>query len=179
MPTIKGAGDVQDNLHTAIISIGSNLGDKLDNCRRAVDALRALDHTTVVACSRFYKTAPVDYLDQDWFVNAAVKIATRFDAHTLLDALKRIQQRAGRYADVIRFGPRIIDLDIIFYDETVIDTPDLLIPHPRLHKRRFVLQPICDIDPAIVHPILKKDVWALLERLDDDAQSVEPICCDC
>jgi 2-amino-4-hydroxy-6-hydroxymethyldihydropteridine diphosphokinase len=171
--------DVQGNLHTAIISIGSNLGDKLDNCRRAIDALKALGHTTVVACSRFYKTAPVDFLEQDWFVNAAVKVATRLDARALLDALNGIQQRAGRHGDAIRFGPRIIDLDIIFYDETVIETPDLLIPHPRLHKRRFVLQPICDIDPAIVHPILKKDVRALLDRLDDDAQSVEPICCDC
>ena len=170
---------MKGNLHTAIISIGSNLGNKLDNCRRAIDALSALEHTTVVACSRFYKTAPVDYLEQDWFVNAAAKAATRLDAHALLEALKGIQQRAGRHGDSIRFGPRIIDLDIIFYDETVLDTPDLLIPHPRLHKRRFVLQPICDIDPAIVHPILKKNVRALLERLDDDAQSVEPICCDC
>lgn len=170
---------MQNNLHTAIISIGSNLGDKLDNCRRAIDALKALGHTTVVACSRFYKTAPVDYLEQDWFVNAAVKVATRLDAHALLDTLKGIQQRAGRHGDAIRFGPRIIDLDIIFFDETVIETSDLLIPHPRLHKRRFVLQPICDIDPEIVHPKLKKDVRILLEQLDDDAQSVEPICCDC
>ena len=97
----------------------------------------------------------------------------------MLDALKGIQQRAGRCGDAIRFGPRIIDLDIIFYDETVIETPDLLIPHPRLHKRRFVLQPICDIDPAILHPILKKDVRALLDRLDEDAQSVEPRRRDC
>ena len=170
---------MQNNLHTAIISIGSNLGDKLDNCRRAIGALKALDHTTLVACSRFYKTAPVDYLEQDWFVNAAVKVATRLDAHALLDALKKIQQRAGRHGDAIRFGPRIIDLDIIFYDEAVIETSELLIPHPRLHKRRFVLQPICDIDPEIVHPKLKKDVRILLELLDDDAQIVEPICCDC
>lgn len=179
MQTIKRVDEVQDTCHTVIISIGSNLGDKLDNCRRAIDALRALAHTSVVACSRFYKTAPVDYLDQDWFVNAAVKVVTRLDAHALLDALKGIQRRAGRHDDSIRFGPRIIDLDIIFYAKTVIETPDLLIPHPRLHKRRFVLQPICDIDPAIVHPILKKDVQSLLDQLDDDAQNVEPICCDC
>lgn len=175
----RQAGDVQDNLHTAIISIGSNLGDKLENCRRAINALNALAQTTLIACSRFYKTDPVDFLDQDWFVNAAVKVATRLDAHALLNALKEIQRRAGRLGDPVRFGPRIIDLDIIFYDQSVIETPDLLIPHPRLHKRRFVLQPICDIDPAIVHPILKKDVRSLLDRLDDDAQGVEPLCCDC
>ena len=126
---------MQDNLHTAIISIGSNLEDKLVNCRRAIDALRALAHTTVDACSRFYKTAPVDYLNQDWFVNAAVKVSTRLDAHALLGALKGIQQRAGRHGDSIRFGPRIIDLDIIFYDETVIETPDLLdTPSPPAQK---------------------------------------------
>ena len=165
--------------HSVIISVGSNIGDKQDNCQKGIDHLMASGNAFLVKASRFYRTSPVDYLDQDWFVNAAVKVTTRFDAHGLLDALIGIQRRAGRHGDSIRFGPRIIDLDIIFYDETVIETPDLLIPHPRLHKRRFVLQPICDIDPAIVHPILKKNVRALLERLDDDAQSVEPICCDC
>ncbi|MFZ0613299.1 MAG: 2-amino-4-hydroxy-6-hydroxymethyldihydropteridine diphosphokinase [Desulfobacterales bacterium] len=168
-----------DGRHTAIISIGSNLGDKLDNCRQAIESLRSVGQTRVSACSRFYKTAPVDYLDQDWFVNAVVKITTRLEAAQLLEALQEIQRRAGRRGDPVRFGPRIIDLDIIFFDAAVIETPELQIPHPRLHKRRFVLQPICDIDPAIVHPVLKQDVRLLLNQLKDDAQSVEPICCDC
>ena len=162
--------------HTAIISIGSNLGDKLENCRRAVSALDRIDHTTVSACSRFYKTAPVDYLDQEWFVNAVVKIDTGLNPLELLEALKDIQRRAGRVHDPIRFGPRIIDLDVIFFDDEIIDTPDLKIPHPRLHKRRFVLKPICDIDPAIVHPVFQKDVQSLLNQLTDEDQSVEVLC---
>ncbi len=170
---------MHDMPHTAIISIGSNLGDKLDNCRRAIDALNAPSQTVVTACSRFYKTEPVDYLDQDWFVNAAVRITTRRDAHALLGVLKAIQRQAGRRDGPVRFGPRIIDLDIIFYGETVMATPELVIPHPRMHKRRFVLQPICDIDPAIVHPVLKENVRTLLDRLVDDTQGVEPICSGC
>ncbi|MFZ0134134.1 MAG: 2-amino-4-hydroxy-6-hydroxymethyldihydropteridine diphosphokinase [Desulfobacterales bacterium] len=169
----------EEGLHTAIISIGSNLGDKLENCRQAIASLRSLGQTSVSACSRFYKTAPVDYLDQDWFVNAAVKITTRLEAFRLLQALQEIQRRAGRRGDPVRFGPRIIDLDIIFFDAAVIETPELRIPHPRMHKRRFVLQPICDIDPAIIHPVLKKDIRMLLDQLEDDAQGVEPLCCDC
>lgn len=164
------------DLHTAFISIGSNIGDKLANCQNAISALETVEDTRLCACSRFYKTAPVDYLDQDWFVNAAVKIDTKLAPRELLEALKEIQQRAGRLKDPIRFGPRIIDLDIIFYDTAIIDLPELVIPHPRMHKRRFVLQPICDIDPAFVHPVFQKDVRYLLDQLSDETQSVETLC---
>ena len=162
-----------DNLHTVFISLGSNLGDKLENCRQAVATLSALDRTRVVACSHFYKTEPVDYTDQDWFINAVVKVETELPPQVLLARLKEIQQNAGRTHDTVRFGPRIIDLDILFYDDRVIRTAGLEVPHPRMHKRRFVLQPICDIEPHILHPILKTTVEHLLEQLDDDAQSVE------
>ena len=171
-----GLTSVPINDHTAIISIGSNMGDKLENCHRAISALNGLDHTAVNARSRFYKTAPVDFLDQDWFVNAVVKIDTRLTPRELLDALQDIQRRAGRVHDPVRFGPRIIDLDVIFYDDEIIDTPELAVPHPRMHKRRFVLQPICDIDPAIVHPVFQQDVQSLLNQLTDEAQSVEVLC---
>jgi 2-amino-4-hydroxy-6-hydroxymethyldihydropteridine diphosphokinase len=159
--------------HTVFISLGSNMGDKLENCRHAVAALSALDLTRVVACSPFYKTEPVDYTDQDWFINAVVKVETELTPQDLLARLKEIQQNAGRTHDTVRFGPRIIDLDILFYDDRVIRTAGLEVPHPRMHKRRFVLQPICDIEPHILHPILKTTVEHLLEQLDDDAQSVE------
>ena len=159
--------------HVAYLSIGSNLGDKLDNCRRAVDALNRTPLTTVMAESPFYKTDPVDYIDQDWFVNVVVKIETGLDPFALLQRLQAIQREAGRLCDTVRFGPRIIDLDILFYDDAVIATAALEIPHPRLHKRRFVLQPICDIDPAIVHPVLQTTVSDLLARLEDENQRVE------
>jgi 2-amino-4-hydroxy-6-hydroxymethyldihydropteridine diphosphokinase len=167
------AGSLEMKNHVAYLSIGSNLGDKRDNCRRAVDALNRTPLTTVVAESPYYKTAPVDYTDQDWFVNAVVKIETGLDPLALLQRLQNIQREAGRLRDTVRFGPRIIDLDILFYDDAVIATGALEIPHPRMHKRRFVLRPICDIDPAIVHPVLQTSVSDLLARLEDENQRVE------
>lgn len=159
--------------HIAYISLGSNLGDKLENCNRAITELSRVAGTSVVDRSHYYKTAPVDYTDQDWFVNAVVKIRTRLDPLPLLAELKSIQRRAGRTHDPIRFGPRIIDLDIIFYDDAVIQSPDLVVPHPRMHKRAFVLVPICDIDSKIIHPVFKKDVRCLLDTLNDSAQGIE------
>jgi 2-amino-4-hydroxy-6-hydroxymethyldihydropteridine diphosphokinase len=157
--------------HTAYISVGSNLGDKLENCRRGIRRLER-DEVRLKAESRIYQTEPVDYLDQDWFINIVVKIETLLDPFRLLRLLQSIQRKAGRVQDSIRFGPRVLDLDIIFYDEVVIHSAQLVIPHPRMHKRRFVLQPLCDIDPAIMHPVLKTDVRTLQNRLDDNEQRI-------
>ena len=157
--------------HTAYISVGSNLGDKLENCRRGIRRLER-DDIWLKAESRIYQTEPVDYLDQDWFINIVVKIETLLDPSRLLRRLQSIQRKAGRLQESIRFGPRVLDLDIIFYDEAVINSAQLVIPHPRMHKRRFVLQPLCDIDPAIMHPVLKTDVRTLLNRLDDNEQRI-------
>jgi len=154
------------------ISIGSNLGDKLANCQHGIDALARTMQTVLVAQSTFYRTEPVDYLDQDWFVNAVVVIETRLDPMQLLADLKSIQAAAGRTQTHVRFGPRILDLDILLYGEKILATPELEIPHPRLHKRRFVLQPICDIDPKIVHPVLNVSMQTLLNRLDENDQKV-------
>jgi 2-amino-4-hydroxy-6-hydroxymethyldihydropteridine diphosphokinase len=140
--------------HTAFISIGSNLGNKLANCYDAIDAIRRTGAGRIVAQSKFYYTEPVDFVDQDWFVNAALKIETVLEPLALLSALQEIQMTAGRKSGGIRYGPRIIDLDIIFYDNIIFEHERLMIPHPRMHKRRFVLQPICDIDPQVIHPVL-------------------------
>ena len=158
--------------HFAIIAVGSNLGDKQANCQQGIDRLEASGHVSLVKASRFYRTSPVDFLDQDWFVNAAVKVETSLEPLELLTTLQIIQQQAGRTKGGIRFGPRVLDLDIIFYDQLVLQTPTLEIPHPRMHKRRFVLQPICDIDPDIVHPFLNIPLKSLLNQLDDDEQEV-------
>jgi len=123
--------------------------------------------------SLFYRTSPVDYLDQDWFVNAAVKIETELGPFDLLGALQGVQQAIGRKKGGIRFGPRVLDLDIIFYDGMILKTPALEIPHPRMHKRRFVLQPICDIDPGIMHPVLNQSVAFLLQSIDGDDQEIQ------
>jgi len=158
--------------HVVYISVGSNLGDKLDNCLKGIAALTASNHSMFLQSSRFFRTSPVDYTDQDWFVNAAVKIGTTQDPLNLLDELLAIQRQMGRKADTIRFGPRVLDLDILLYDDRVIRMPRLTIPHPRMHKRAFVLQPMCDIDASIMHPVLGKTVADLLARLGDDDQRV-------
>jgi 2-amino-4-hydroxy-6-hydroxymethyldihydropteridine diphosphokinase len=163
---VVGAG------HAVFISVGSNLGDKLDNCLKGIRALTDSGKSVLLGASRFFRTAPVDYTDQDWFINAAVKIRTSMEPLVLLDKLVAIQQQMGRKADSVRFGPRVLDLDILLYDDRIIRTPRLKIPHPRMHKRAFVLQPICDINPSIVHPVLGKTAADLLGRIADDGQRV-------
>ena len=158
--------------HIAYISVGSNIGDKLANCQKGVTSLAEAGRCRILAQSRIYATEPVDYEDQDWFVNMVVKLETSLDPFHLLDHIENIQRAAGRIQDPIRFGPRILDLDIVLYDDRVIESERLVIPHPRMHKRRFVLKPICDIDPSIIHPVLKKEMRALLKRLGDENQKV-------
>jgi len=146
--------------------------DKLLNCKKGIEDLAASGATSIKQRSRFYKTEPVDYNDQDWFVNAVIKIETTLDPFELLNNLKSIEQNKGRTYNNVRFGPRILDLDIILYDNAIINSEKLVIPHPRMHKRRFVLRPICDIDPYRIHPVLKKSMKYLLNRLDDNEQKV-------
>jgi 2-amino-4-hydroxy-6-hydroxymethyldihydropteridine diphosphokinase len=114
----------------------------------------------------------VDYKDQDWFINIMVKLETADDPFQLLDHIEEIQRAAGRMQDPIRFGPRILDLDIILYDDRIIESERLVVPHPRMHKRRFVLKPICDIDPEIIHPVLKQEMQILLKSLGKKEQKV-------
>jgi 2-amino-4-hydroxy-6-hydroxymethyldihydropteridine diphosphokinase len=159
-------------VHRVFISVGSNLGDALDNCLKGIAALTEAGTTSLRAVSRFYRTAPVDYTNQDWFVNAAVLIDTHLEPLALLDRTMAIQQRMGRKQNAIRFGPRLLDLDILLYDDRVMVAPRLEIPHPRMHKRAFVLQPICDIDPTVIHPVLKRSMGDLLDALDDDSQQI-------
>jgi len=166
-------------IHTVYISVGSNLGDRLRNCCEGIEALCADGQVKLVARSQFYETAPVDFTNQGWFLNAAVKIQTELIPLDLMFKLQAVQKALGRTTDDVRFGPRVLDLDIIFYDDLVLSTPELTIPHERMHKRRFVLQPICDIDPSIVHPVLGRDVKNLLDQLDKQGQHIQPCSYDC
>jgi len=158
--------------HTAYISVGSNLGNKIENCRKGIAALTRSAKTRLVDQSSIYRTEPVGYLDQDWFVNYVVKIETESDPLALLAALKSIEREAGRVKNTIRYGPRILDLDIILYDDLVLEDPRLMIPHPRMHKRRFVLKPICDIDPDMDHPVLHRSMQSLLDDLAETGQRI-------
>ncbi len=158
--------------HTAYICVGSNIGDKLLNCQKGIAGLTG-NGQCVLEQSPFYMTEPVDYEDQDWFINAVIKIGTALDPFQLLDLLKSVEKNAGRCSrEKIRFGPRMLDLDIILYDNTVMNTDRLTIPHPRMHERRFVLQPLCDIDFSIIHPVFRREMQYLLNHLTPGEQKV-------
>jgi len=165
-------------IHTAYIGVGSNIGDKLLNCKNGVMALAERQNTKIKKWSRFYQTEPVDYKNQDWFINGVVKIETDIDAFQLIKELKSIEHAAGRMDNTVRFGPRILDMDILLFDDIVVNSCGLIIPHPRMHKRRFVLKPICDIDPSIVHPVLNQELRYLLAALDENGQRIIEYQCD-
>ncbi len=166
------------NSHIAYISVGSNLGNRSLNCLRGISAIEASDQCQLLLKSVFYETEPVDYRDQRWFVNAVIKIETFFDPFVLLTKLKAIESESGRNFKEVRFGPRILDLDIIFYDNRLLDTDNLVIPHPRMHLRRFVLQPLCDIAPKMIHPVLKRTMVELLETQQSDHQRIFKLSCE-
>ncbi len=159
--------------HTAYIGMGSNVGNKLLRCERALSEILKIDRHRLLAQSSFYKTKPLGYTAQDWFLNAVVKIETDFDARELLRSLKAVESRLGRRQS-FRWGPRKIDLDLLFFDQEQIQSEALEIPHPRLHERQFVLVPLAEIDPHLMHPVLKKTVLELLELLKED-QGVEKL----
>ena len=163
--------------HVAYLSVGSNMGDRAENCRKGIRLLDEQEHTSVVKSSPFYQTEPVDYLDQDWFVNGIIQVKTTLSPAKLLETVKGIERQVGRKTGVVRFGPRILDMDIILYDSRIVNQPDIEIPHPRMHKRCFVLKPLCDIDPDIVHPVLQQTMHALLEAIDHQGQEVIPFPC--
>ena len=164
--------DIGLKSHIVYISVGSNIEDKYLNCINGINALTQKGKTSIIKKSEFYETEPVDYTDQDWFVNGVVKIGTSLDPSELLKMLKAIEKGIGRTQTLIRYGPRILDMDIILYDDLVLNSPQLTIPHPRMHKRRFVLCPICDIDPDMIHPVLHYKMRNLLDKLEDFDQKV-------
>ena len=148
---------------TVYLALGTNLGDRLANLRAAIDALApSIVHRQ---SSHIYETPPWGYLDQPAFLNMTVKCETDLDAAFLLTHLKQIEVQVGR-VESFHWGPRLIDIDILFYDNLVMDTPQLVIPHPRLHERAFVLIPLADIAPDLVHPVLDKTIRELLQAVD-------------
>jgi 2-amino-4-hydroxy-6-hydroxymethyldihydropteridine diphosphokinase len=164
---------VRPGWHLVLVGVGANLGDPLAACRSGIAAVAADGAVRIVAVSRFYHTAPRDYAPQDWFVNAVAALETRLGPRALLNRIKAIEVQMGRSGGGVRFGPRPIDMDILFYDDRIMDAGDLVIPHPRLHKRRFVLQPLCDIAPDMIHPVLKVSMAMLLAGAEVAAQPVE------
>jgi 2-amino-4-hydroxy-6-hydroxymethyldihydropteridine diphosphokinase len=135
------------------VGLGSNLGDREGTLRRALDQLASEPGIDVLRVSRFRETDPVGYLDQPRFVNAVAELETDLPPRTVLDRLLEVERRFGRRRDAAaRYGPRTIDLDLLLYGETVLEEPGFTVPHPRLHERRFVLEPLAELDPGLVVP---------------------------
>jgi 2-amino-4-hydroxy-6-hydroxymethyldihydropteridine diphosphokinase len=150
---------------TAYLSLGSNVGDRAKNLCDAIAALRSAG-VQVVRVSSLYETEPVDYLDQPWFLNCAVEAETELAALDLLRALRAIETEMGSKKLVVK-GPRLIDIDIVLYGNEVINTPELQVPHARMHLRRFVLEPLAEIAPNLQHPVSHLSISRLLARTPD------------
>jgi 2-amino-4-hydroxy-6-hydroxymethyldihydropteridine diphosphokinase len=136
----------------AYVGLGANLGDRSAMLRTAIEQLRREPDVTLVAVSSVRETDPVGFLDQPRFLNAAAALDTELPARELLDRLLGIERRLGRTREGPRFGPRTIDLDLLLYGDERLEEPDLEVPHPRLHERLFVLEPLFELDPGLVVP---------------------------
>jgi 2-amino-4-hydroxy-6-hydroxymethyldihydropteridine diphosphokinase len=153
------------------IGIGSNLGDRQGNCLRAVERMDRLAGCRITSCSDWFLTKPVGVEGQEWYVNGVVSLTTDISPQDLLKRLLAIEADMGRIRRE-RWGPRNIDLDILLFGQEIVQESTLKIPHPRMHLRRFVLEPMTQLAPDFVHPGLGLSIEVLLEKLPKDDQVV-------
>lgn len=144
------------------LSLGSNVGDRAANLNAAIERLRSLGE--VVAVSSLYETEPVEFTAQPWFLNCAVKLNTEKMPKQLLNAVLDIEKEMGRKR-LKKKGPRTIDIDILLFGNSIIDTKGLTVPHPAMHERRFVLEPLAEIAPEVRHPVFKRTARELRDVL--------------
>ncbi len=170
---IKDAGPLPDRqasrhyvieMPIAYIGIGSNLGNREENCLKAVRLLAGRG-VAIKKQSLMRETEPWGVKDQSRFINMAIEVETECDPERLLEILKTVEEEIGR-KETYKWGPRLIDLDILLYNDFVINTPDLRIPHPHMHERGFVLIPLAEIAPDKIHPTLKKTIKELLSEIE-------------
>jgi 2-amino-4-hydroxy-6-hydroxymethyldihydropteridine diphosphokinase len=153
----------------AYIAVGSNVGDREANTKKAFSILE--ERTKIIKISSLYETKPMYLEDQGWFLNCIAKVETELSPKELLKFLKSIEQKLGRQT-VKRNGPRIIDLDILFYGNQILKEDDLDVPHPRIGERTFVLVPLAEIAPNLIHPVTKKTIANMLSDLNYDKSEI-------
>jgi len=158
-------------IKTAYIGIGSNLGDKLANCFNAIDRVGRIQGCTVTSRSDFFRTEPVGVEGHDWYVNAAISLEAAIPARRLLEELLSIERDLGRKRNK-KWEPRTIDLDILLFGRDVTDEKDLTVPHPLMHLRKFVLVPMVQLAPGLIHPLLNQTMTQLLDNIVEDGQAV-------
>lgn len=160
------AVEIERKWNKVYIAAGSNLGDKEETLKEAIDKIDKRKDCVVTKVSNFYTTDPVGYEDQDQFVNCVFEIDTLQTPSELMNTLLEVEKDFKRER-IIRWGPRTLDLDIIFYDDIISYDEHILIPHPRAHERQFVMKPMCDINPYYVHPIYRKRVMDISSELGE------------
>lgn len=166
--------DRKTKVHRVFIGLGSNVGNRSEHLARAREALTLIDRTQLIAFSDVFETAPVGPVDQGAFLNAAAELSTELEPIELLDALRDIEAKEGREPESKRqrWGPRTLDLDILLFGNRAIETQRLHVPHPSMHERRFVLEPLADIAPDAIHPTLAKTIAELVAELNvNDVQA--------
>ncbi|MEK6266338.1 MAG: 2-amino-4-hydroxy-6-hydroxymethyldihydropteridine diphosphokinase [Clostridium sp.] len=163
-PLEYAAVEIDRKWHTSYIGVGGNMGDKEKNVKAALDSINNAYHTKITKTSKFYETKPVGYLEQEDFLNCAIEVKTLLSPLELVRFLLSIEKELKRER-VIRWGPRTIDLDVLLYDNIISYLDEIILPHPRMQERMFVLEPLCDIAPYIIHPILNKSIIQIKKEI--------------
>jgi 2-amino-4-hydroxy-6-hydroxymethyldihydropteridine diphosphokinase len=158
--------------HSVFLGLGSNQGEKIKNCEQAIEEILKLEEGFLLSQSSWYYSEPWGRDDQDWFINGVIQIRTELCPDELLMKFKEIEKRLGR-KNREKWGPRVIDIDILFYDDLFLESPEMDIPHPRILERNFVLIPLAEIAPQFVHPVLKKTIKELLDTSPDQKKVVK------
>jgi len=152
--------------HSVFIGLGSNQGEKIKICEQTIKEILSQTEGLLLSRSSWYYSEPWGNEDQDWFVNGVIQIKTELRPDELLTKFKKIEKRLGR-TNREKWGPRFIDIDILFYDDLFLESPEIEIPHPRIWERNFVLIPFAEIASQFVHPVFKKTIKELLRTSSD------------
>ena len=169
LPFEDAAVRIRRGWHTAYVALGSNLGDREAFLKMGIDGVNAHPFCRVEETAPVYTTTPYGGVKQGEFLNTVMKVRTLLEPEPLLDLLQSLEQKAGRERKV-HWGPRTLDLDLLFYDDRILTAPRLIVPHPDMENRDFVLKPLCDIAPGLVHPVSRRPVIALLRELEKNGE---------